>query len=219
MPDAVRRAALEVDHHRLLQHLVRQATIGCGMVARRERLLARRQCSDALESGRKPMSSMAVGLVEHQHFEVPSGPRSRSGSGRAGGPAVARSRRRPCGTRAPAAPCRPRRPRPRPTATCAGRARFRCSSICAASSRVGRQHEGARHPARLPMSRLRSAARTPRSCRVPVIRAGEQILPLERGGSACSWMGVGSREHPARGRRAGGRRGGRTVKKAWNSFR
>ena len=66
----------------------------------------------------------------------------------------------------------------------------RCSSICAASSRVGVSTSARVTPRGLSISRCRIGRRNAAVLPLPVIAQASRSLPSRAGGIACSWMGV-----------------------------
>ena len=158
-------------------------TIGGRHRGREEERLAlgRQVLQDAADVGQEAHVEHAVGLVEDEDLEPLEL--------RVGEPEVVEqtARRRDedvhaaCGTRAPAGPCRRRRRR-RPTesgvwtASCA-----RCSSICAASSRVGVRTSARVMPRWPPMRRCQDRQEERGGLAAAGHRAGEHVAAREGG--------------------------------------
>ena len=149
---------------------------------------------DAADVGEEAHVEHAVGLVEHEDLEACRASRTGSGSDRAGGPGVATMTSTPlrkacsCG------------PMPTPPKTAApvigvwtGAHLARCSSICAASSRVGVRISARVTPRACRMSRCRigssegrrlAAARHGAGEHVAAFHGGRNRVLLDRGGTS-----------------------------------
>jgi hypothetical protein len=195
------------------------ATIGGGIVAEKKSVCLRggRCFSTRLMSGRKPMSSMRSassststsrpverGVGEAEVVEQAAGRRDDHVD----------ALRKACS-------CGPMPTPPNtaaPTSGVCGASAFRCSSIWAASSRVGVSTSARVSPRGLPIEAVQDRQHERRGLAAARHRAGEQVLPLERGRQRLLLDRRRARESELADAARGGRDGARTARKAWRSF-